>query len=107
MDTPGLRELRLWDADEGIWQAFADIESLAARCRFGNCRHDGEPGCAVKAAIEAGTLDMARLENWRKLERELAFLKRKVDPETSHNEKQRIKQLMRGVNKMYRDREKR
>ena len=107
MDTPGLRELRLWDADEGISQAFADIESLAARCRFGNCRHDGEPGCAVKAAIEAGTLDMARLENWRKLERELAFLKRKVDPETSHNEKQRIKQLMRGVNKMYRDREKR
>ena len=50
---------------------------------------------------------MARLENWRKLERELAFLKRKVDPETSHNEKQRIKQVMRGVNKMYRDREKR
>ena len=61
----------------------------------------------MKAAIEAGTLDMARLENWRKLERELAFLKRKVDPETSHNEKQRIKQVMRGVNKMYRDREKR
>ena len=107
MDTPGLRELQLWDADDGISHTFADIESLAARCRFGNCRHDGEPGCAVKAAIEAGTLDMARLENWRKLERELAFLKRKVDPETSRNEKQRVKRLMRGVNKMYRDREKR
>lgn len=106
MDTPGLRELQLWDADEGISQTFADIESLAANCRFGNCRHDGEPGCAVQAAIEAGALDKARLENWRKLEREVAFLKRKQDPEASHNEKQRIKQLMRGVNKMYRDRDK-
>ena len=107
MDTPGLRELQLWDADDGVSQTFADIESLAAQCRFGNCRHDGEPGCAVQAAIEAGALDTGRLENWRKLQRELAFLKRKVDPEASHNEKQRIKQLMRGVNQMYRDRDKR
>ena len=107
MDTPGLRELQVWDADEGISQTFADIESLAERCRFGNCRHQGEPGCAVQGAIEEGALDTARLENWRKLQRELAFLKRKVDPEASHHEKQRIKQLMRGVNKMFRDREKR
>jgi ribosome biogenesis GTPase / thiamine phosphate phosphatase len=107
MDTPGLRELQLWDTDEGISQAFADIESLAANCRFGNCRHDGEPGCAVQGAIDAGELDLSRLESWRKLERELAFLKRKQDPEASHNEKQRIKQLMRGVNKMYRERKKR
>jgi len=106
MDTPGLRELQLWDADEGISQTFADIESLVARCRFGNCRHDGEPDCAVQAAIDAGELDAARLENWRKLQRELAFLKRKQDPEASQNEKQRIKQLMRGVNKMYRNRDK-
>jgi ribosome biogenesis GTPase / thiamine phosphate phosphatase len=106
MDTPGLRELQLWDADDGISQTFGDIESRAARCRFGNCRHDGEPGCAVQAAIETGVLDAARLEHWRKLQRELAFLKRKADPEASHNEKQRIKQLMRGVNKMYRDRNK-
>ncbi|HKW64637.1 MAG TPA: ribosome small subunit-dependent GTPase A [Candidatus Acidoferrum sp.] len=107
MDTPGLRELQLWDADEGISQTFADIESLATQCRFRNCRHEGEPDCAVQAAIDSGALALARLENWRKLQRELAFLKRKVDPEASHNEKQRIKQLMRGVNKMYRDREKR
>lgn len=107
MDTPGLRELQLWDADEGISQTFSDVESLAERCRFGNCRHDGEPGCAVQAAIDASALDTVRLENWRKLQRELAFLKRKVDPEASHNEKQRTKQLMRGVNKMYRDRDKR
>ena len=107
MDTPGLRELQLWNADEGISQTFADIESLAARCRFGNCRHDGEPGCAVTAAIEAGSLDLVRLESWQKLQRELEFLRRKIDPDARQNEKQRIKQLMRGVNKMYRDREKR
>lgn len=107
IDTPGLRELQLWDADEGISQTFGDIESLAARCRFGNCRHDGEPGCAVQAALAAGELELSRLENWRKLQRELEFLRRKSDPDTRHNEKQRIKQLMRGVNKMYRDREKR
>lgn len=107
MDTPGLRELQLWEADDGISQTFSDIESLAEQCRFGNCRHEHEPGCAVRSAIDAGALDMARLENWRKLQRELAFLKRKADPEASHNEKQRIKQLMRGVSKMYRDREKR
>lgn len=107
MDTPGLRELQLWDASEGISQTFSDIETLAERCRFGDCRHDGEPGCAVRAAIDAGALDTARLENWRKLQRELAFLKRKVDPQATHNEKQRIKQLMRGVNKVYHDREKR
>ena len=106
MDTPGLRELQLWDADEGISQTFADIESLAARCHFGNCRHHGEPGCAVQAAIDSGELEAGRLENWRKLQREQAFLKRKVDPEASHNEKQRIKKLMRGVRQMYRDNEK-
>lgn len=107
MDTPGLRELQLWDADEGISQTFSDIETLAERCRFGNCRHRAEPGCAVQAAIESGALDTARLENWRKLQRELEFLRRKIDVDARHNEKQRIKQLMRTVNKMYRDREKR
>ena len=92
--------------DEGISQTFADIETLAALCRFGNCRHDNEPDCAVRAAIDAGAVDQARLENWRKLQRELDFLRRKLDPEASRNEKQRLKHHMRGVNKMYRDREK-
>jgi ribosome biogenesis GTPase len=106
MDTPGLRELQLWDADEGISQAFPDIEALAAKCRFGDCRHESEPGCKVQAALDQGTLDSARLESWRKLGRELEFLRRKVDPEARHGEKQRIKQLMRGVRQMYRGREK-
>jgi ribosome biogenesis GTPase len=106
IDTPGLRELQLWEADEGIAQAFADIQALAGQCRFGNCNHATEPGCAVQAAIHTGSLDLERLENWRKLRREQQFLRRKIDAEASQNEKRRIKQLMRGVRKMYRDREK-
>ena len=104
MDTPGLREMQLWDAEDGVAQTFADIDSLAAQCRFGDCRHEGEPGCALQAAMEAGTLDRARFENRRKLLREQEFLRRKVDPEARQEEKRRIKQLMRGIRKMYRAR---
>jgi ribosome biogenesis GTPase len=107
MDTPGLRELQLWDANEGIAQTFSEIEAFAARCRFTNCTHGREPGCAVQAAIQTGGLDLGRLENWRKVQRELEFLERKVDPEARQNERQRIKRLMRGVRQMYHDREKR
>ncbi len=104
MDTPGLRELQLWDAAEGVSQAFADIDSLAGQCRFSDCRHETEPGCAVQAAVRAGTLDEARLENHRKLLREQEFLCRKIDPEARQVEKQRIKQLMREVRQIHRDR---
>src|SRR6266568_4959490 len=104
IDTPGLREMQLWDAEQGVAQTFADIDALAAQCRFGDCRHEGEPGCAVQAALSAGTLDPARLENRRKLLREQEFLRRKMDPEARQVEKQRIKQLMREVRQIYRDR---
>src|SRR5712691_9244570 len=104
MDTPGLGELQLWDAGEGVSQALADIDSLAGQCRFSDCRHETEPGCAVRAAVRAGTLDEARLENRRKLLREQEFLRRKIDPEARQVEKQRIKQLMREVREIYRDR---
>ncbi|MEE4144856.1 MAG: ribosome small subunit-dependent GTPase A [Halieaceae bacterium] len=73
MDTPGMRELQLADCDEGISATFADIEELAERCRFGDCHHDSEPGCAVRQAIEAGRLDERRFLNYRKLSREQAF----------------------------------
>jgi ribosome biogenesis GTPase len=69
IDTPGLRELGVMDGD-GISAAFEDVERLAAACRFTDCQHRSEPGCAVRAAIAQGTLDRARLEAWRKLERE-------------------------------------
>lgn len=107
IDTPGLRELQLWDAEEGIGHAFADIDALAAQCRFTNCNHRAEPDCAVEAALRAGTVDRKRLENWRKLRREMEFLDRKTDRAARQEEKQRIKQLMRGVRKMYRERDKR
>jgi ribosome biogenesis GTPase / thiamine phosphate phosphatase len=104
IDTPGLRELQLWDAAEGVTQTFADIEELAARCRFRNCSHSGEPGCAVGSAMEAGELDPERLENRRKLEREQEFLRRKIDPEARQTEKQRIKALHRVARQTYEQR---
>ncbi|WP_439124456.1 ribosome small subunit-dependent GTPase A [Marivita sp.] len=70
IDTPGMRELQLSGTGEGLEELFDDIETLAAQCKFSNCAHDSEPGCAVKAALGDGTLDHARLERWQKLRRE-------------------------------------
>lgn len=70
IDTPGIRELALSDAADGIDAVFAEITELVGQCRFSDCAHQSEPGCAIKAAIEAGTLDPDRLERWRKLQRE-------------------------------------
>lgn len=97
IDTPGLRELQLWDADEGVTQAFAEIEDLAAQCKFRNCSHQAEPGCAVQAALQAGGLDPQRLSNLRKLQREQEFLLRKTDPEKQHLHKKSIKLLFRRI----------
>jgi ribosome biogenesis GTPase len=74
IDTPGLRELRLWEADEAVVDTFADIASLAGECRFRDCRHDQEPGCAVRSAVARGLFDAARLDGYLKLERERAAL---------------------------------
>jgi ribosome biogenesis GTPase / thiamine phosphate phosphatase len=79
VDTPGLRELQLWDADEGIHEAFADVDELAAECRFNDCSHTREPGCAVHAAINEGRLPLSRLHSYRRLERELERLALRQD----------------------------
>ena len=105
IDTPGLRELQLWDAADGVAHTFPDIEGLAGQCRFRDCRHENEPGCAVRAGLEAGTLDRARLESHSKLEREQQFLRRKRDPEARKQEQHRVKVLMRVVRRKYRQRE--
>jgi len=105
IDTPGLRALELWDAEDGVAQTFADIESLSARCRFRDCRHEAEPGCAVQAALNSGALPLARVENRSKLLREQEFLRRKVDPAAREKEKQRIKRLTRGVRQAGRDKQ--
>lgn len=72
MDTPGMRELQLWDSQDGWQQAFADIEALAAACRYRDCRHESDVGCAVAAAIANGELEAGRLANYKKTARELA-----------------------------------
>jgi ribosome biogenesis GTPase len=80
IDTPGLRELQLWDADDGLDQAFVDVAELIAQCRFSDCQHRTEPGCAIKAALADGSLPTERWESYQKLQRELARLERKLDP---------------------------
>ena len=79
IDTPGIRELQLWVADDGIAEAFDDVTALFAHCRFSDCAHDSEPGCAVSAALEDGTLPADRWDSYLKLERELEHLDRKLD----------------------------
>ncbi|HEY1377151.1 MAG TPA: ribosome small subunit-dependent GTPase A, partial [Gemmataceae bacterium] len=79
LDTPGLRELALWEGGDGVDTAFAEVADLAGGCRFRDCTHRAEPGCAVRAAAEAGTLPPERLENYRKLQAELAHLDRRAD----------------------------
>lgn len=105
IDTPGLRELQLWDAADGLAQAFADVEELAARCKFRDCHHEKEPGCAVQSAIASGILDAERLESLHKLEREQNFLLRKVNPEARRAEKKRVKVIMRTVKEKYKSRD--
>ncbi|HET7388880.1 MAG TPA: ribosome small subunit-dependent GTPase A [Nocardioidaceae bacterium] len=70
IDTPGLRGVGLFDAEDGLSRAFADVDALAGRCRFSDCSHAGEPGCAVAAAIESGQLALRRFESWQRLRRE-------------------------------------
>ncbi|MFM2624871.1 ribosome small subunit-dependent GTPase A [Vibrio owensii] len=72
MDTPGMREIQLADCEAGVSETFADVEALAENCRFSDCQHQTEPGCAVQAAIEDGTLEMRRFTNYQKLLREQA-----------------------------------
>lgn len=89
IDTPGMRELQLWDAGEGIRGSFEDVESLASGCRFADCRHQDEPRCAVKEAVAAGDLPASRLESYRQLQAELAFLARQQDERAQIDEKRR------------------
>lgn len=74
IDTPGMRELQLWHGDDGLSEAFGDVDALAEQCFYKDCQHKKEPGCAVRKALAKGTLDASRYENYRKLQRELAHL---------------------------------
>lgn len=93
LDTPGMREIQLWESDEGVESTFSDIEEIAQGCRFRDCRHEAEPGCAVRAAVEAGRLSAGRLEGWHKLQRESKSLHARQDELARLKEKQRSKTI--------------
>jgi len=93
IDTPGLRELQLWEADAGVQATFDDIEDIALGCRFTDCRHETEPGCAVRKALDEELLDQGRMESYRKMQRELAHATRKASRPASLAEKKRIKKI--------------
>ncbi len=93
IDTPGLRELQLWTSESGASMAFSDVEAFARDCRFNDCTHEREPGCAVRAALEAERLDEDRVRSYRKLERERMYIARKHDQFLANEEKRRWKQI--------------
>ncbi len=93
VDTPGMRELQLWAADEGLEEAFDDVTRLFAHCRFSDCAHDAEPGCAVRRALEGGQLAFDRWESYVKLQRELEQLERKLDKRAASEARKQWKAL--------------
>ncbi len=99
LDTPGMRELQLGAAEAGVDEAFDDVAALAAGCRFSDCAHETEPGCAVRAALADGTLDPARLASYRKLERERAAMERKLDARLKAEERKKWRRFARSQRK--------
>ena len=93
VDTPGLRGVALSASDEGLPQAFSDVEELASGCRFAGCAHVAEPGRAVRASIEAGDLPQARMASWRKLQREIAHQAARTDARLRPEERARWKEI--------------
>ena len=100
IDTPGLRAVGLAGDGEGLEQVFQDIMALAANCRFRDCRHQGEPGCAVETAVQTGILDPERLQGFRKLQKEAEYEVRRVDPVARKNEDKRFGRMVKEVKKM-------
>ncbi len=101
VDGPGIRELQLWDG-AGLAAAFADLAELAAGCRFADCAHEGEPGCAVQAAVEAGSLPAERLQSFHKLAREAAALAARHDAAARQAERREGKARQRALRALYR-----
>jgi ribosome biogenesis GTPase len=93
IDTPGLREAQLWDGEDALNNVFEDIEALALRCRFTDCAHVTEPGCAIKAALAGGTLDGERFQSYRKLQRELRAVAAKTDARIRIEDRKKWKQI--------------
>jgi len=102
IDSPGLREIQVLAGEEALASAFSDVEEIALRCRFRDCRHLNEPGCAIREALESGELDEGRYAGWKKLQREVAFLAAREDPNEARAQENRwkvINKSMRGYSK--------
>jgi len=93
IDTPGLREAQLWKGEEALENLFEDVERVARDCRFNDCEHRSEPGCAIKASIERGEMDPARLESYRKLQQELRAVAARSDARVRSEERRKWKQI--------------
>ena len=104
IDTPGMREMLPWVEEGAVADTFGDIAALADACRFGNCAHQTEPGCAVRAAVARGELSGERLDHFRQLGREVAFEERKRDKSAAAAEKRRWKKIHQATRALYRDR---
>jgi ribosome biogenesis GTPase / thiamine phosphate phosphatase len=104
IDMPGLRELQLWAGEEGLDRTFEEISTLAAECRFRDCRHEGEPGCAVEQALADETLDPTRFRNFTKMRREVEHLEREQDMLARLEQKRRWKNIHKEMKKMYKQR---
>lgn len=104
IDTPGMRELQLWEGEGAMSATFQDVEVLEEACRFKDCQHDTDPGCRVKEAIDNGELSMDRFQSYLKLQRELAYEKRKQNQKALMEEKNKWKQISKDQKKKYRAR---
>ncbi|MFI6483093.1 ribosome small subunit-dependent GTPase A [Nonomuraea sp. NPDC050663] len=104
IDTPGIRRVGLYGMSEGVDLVFADIEELAGQCRFDDCNHDGEPGCAVLAALESGELPERRLESWRKLQREAAWMASRGDARLRKEQESKRKSITKYLRTHYKNR---
>ncbi|WP_159844673.1 ribosome small subunit-dependent GTPase A [Nocardia sp. CY41] len=104
IDTPGLRGVGVWDAGEGIEKTFSDIESLAAQCRFGDCAHHGEPGCAVREAIDSGELTQRRLDSYDKLARENEWMRARTDKRLQAERQRAWRGIVKQQRRMYQER---
>jgi ribosome biogenesis GTPase len=106
IDTPGMRELQLWDTGDAVAGTFSDIEALAEGCRFRDCQHRSEPGCAVRTALDAGELSEVRLASFHKLAAEQAYQTRQQDQRAQLDTKRRDRIGAKAARKIYKDREK-
>ena len=89
IDVPGLRELKIWSDENDLALSFPDVEALIAQCRFRNCSHGSEPGCALRAALEDGNLEERRYESYKKLQREIQYLERRQNQRSAIEERQK------------------